>query len=92
MPATPSHKISCMITRTISTVSKPSRHLQKPGIPAQQVQRTGTHERACGSGTGESPLAEHAHHAPQPRSIAWEAGGEAAMKGAAHLCFLRESL
>eukprot|EP00966_Prymnesium_polylepis_P329868 7385548-Prymnesium_polylepis.2 len=44
-----------------------------PGIPAQQMQRTG--ERACGSGTGQnSTLAEHAQHAPQPRSIAWAQG------------------
>ena len=28
------------------------RIMQKPGIPAQQMQRTGTRERACGSGTG----------------------------------------
>ena len=33
--------------------------LQKPGIPAQQMQRTGTRERACGSGTGQTPLAEY---------------------------------
>ena len=39
---------------------------------------------------GQSPLAEHAQHAPQPRSIAWEGGGEAAMKGGAPW-FLRES-
>ena len=45
--------------------------MQTPGIPAQQMQHTGTRERACGSGTGQNPLAEHAHHAPQPRSIAW---------------------
>ena len=64
--------------------------MQNPGIPAQQMQRTGTRERACGSGTGQNPLAEHAHHAPQPRSIAWGGGGEAAMKGGAP-CFLRES-
>ena len=56
---------------------------QKPGIPAQQMQLTGTRERACGSGTGQNPLAEHAPTAPQPRSIAWEGGGEAAMKGGA---------
>ena len=64
--------------------------VQKPGIPAQQMQRTGTRERACGSGTGQNPLAEHAQHAPQPRSIAWGGGGEAAMKGGAP-CLLRES-
>ena len=57
--------------------------MQKPGIPAQQMQRTGTRERACGSGTGQNPLAEHAQHAPQPCSIAWGGGGEAAMKGGA---------
>ena len=50
----------------------------KPGIPAQQM-----HEPACRIGTGENPLAEHAQHAPQPRSIAWEGGREAAMKGGA---------
>ena len=60
--------------------------MQKPGIPAQQMQRTGTRERACGSGTGQIPLAEHAQHAPQPRSIAWEGGGEAAMKAAHTVC------
>ena len=54
------------------------------------MQRTGTRERACGSGTGQNPLAEHAQHAPQPRSIAWGGGGEAAMKGGAP-CFLRDS-
>ena len=36
------------------------------------------------------PTRVHAQHAPQPRSIAWEGGGEAAMKGGAP-CFLRES-
>ena len=51
--------------------------MQKPGIPAQQMQRTGTRERACGRGTGQNPLAEHAQHAPQPRSIAWRGGGQA---------------
>ena len=61
--------------------------MQKPGIPAQQMQRTGTRERACRSGTGQNLLAEHAQHATQPRSIAWEGGGEAAMKGGAP-CFL----
>ena len=65
--------------------------MQKPGIPAQQMQRTGTRERACGSGTGQNPLAEHAQHAPQPRSIA-ASRGEAAekqhMKGGAP-CFGR---
>ena len=60
--------------------------MQKPGIPAQQMQRTGTRELACGSGTGQNPLAGHAHHAPQPRSIAWGGGAEAAMKGGAP-CF-----
>ena len=64
--------------------------MQKPGIPAQQMQRTDTRERACGSGTGQIPLAEHAHTTPQPRSIAWGGGGEAAMKRGAP-CFLRES-
>jgi len=64
--------------------------MQKPGIPAQQMQRTGTRERACRSGRGQNPLVEHAQHAPQPRSIAWEGGGEAAMKGGTP-CFLRES-
>ena len=64
--------------------------LQKLGIPAQQMQRTGTRERACRSGTGQNPLAEHAHHAPQPRSIAWGGGGEAAMKGGAP-CFLERA-
>jgi hypothetical protein len=48
--------------------------MQKPGIPAQQMQRTGTRERACRSGTGQHPLAEHPQHASQPRSIAWEGG------------------
>ena len=38
-------------------------------------------ERACRSGTGQNPLVEHAHTAPQPCSIAWEGGGHAAMKG-----------
>ena len=64
--------------------------MQKSGIPAQQMQRTDARERACGSGTGQNPLAEHAQHAPQPRSIAWGGGGEAAMKGGAP-CFLREA-
>ena len=69
---------------------RPPGTMQKPGIPAQQMQHTGTRERACGIGTGQNPLAEHAQHAPQPRSIAWGGGGEAAMKGGAP-CFLRES-
>jgi len=60
--------------------------MQKPGIPAQQMQRTGTRELACESGTGQDPLAEHAQHAPQPRSIAWGGGGEAAMKGVVAMC------
>jgi hypothetical protein len=65
---------------------RPANHpgiMQKPGIPAQQMQRTGTRERACGSGTGQNALAEHAQHARQPHSIAWAGGGEAAMKGGA---------
>ena len=33
---------------------------------AQRQARVGLRER-----TGQNPLAEHAHHAPQPRSIAW---------------------
>ena len=45
--------------------------MQKPGIPAQQMQRTGTRKQACGRGTDQTPLAEHAQHAPQTRSIAW---------------------
>ena len=57
--------------------------MQKPGIPAQQMERTGTRASGCRSGTGQNPLLEHAHTAPQPRSIAWEGGGEAAMKGGA---------
>ena len=65
--------------------------MQKPGIPAHQMQRTGTRERACRSGTGQNPLAEHAQHAPQPRSIAWGGGGEAATK-AAHLAFCERAL
>ena len=59
------------------------------------MQRTGTRERACRSGAVKIPLVEHAQHAPQPRSIAWEGGGEAAMKGGtAHLACreLRELL
>ena len=28
--------------------------MQKPGIPAQQMQRTDSRERACGSGTGQT--------------------------------------
>jgi len=63
--------------------------MQKPGIPAQQMQRTGTRERACGSGTA---LQHAPQHALQPRSIAWGGGGEAAMKGGAHLAFARELL
>ena len=47
---------------------RPPGTMQKPGIPAQQMQRKGKREWACGSGTGQNPLA---HHAPQPRSIAW---------------------
>ena len=50
--------------------------MQKPGIPAQQMQRTGTRNQACGRGTDQNQLAEHAQHAPQPRSIAWESRGE----------------
>ena len=62
--------------------------MQKPGIPAQQMQRTGTRERACGSGTA---LQHAPQHALQPRSIAWGGGGEAAMK-ATRTLLLRESL
>ena len=62
--------------------------MQKPGIPAQQMERTGTRASGCRSGTGQNPLLEHAHTAPQPRSVAWEGGGEAA----AHLGFARELL
>ena len=65
--------------------------MQKPGIPAQQMQRTGTREQASGSGTGQNPLAEHAQYAPQPRSIAWRGGGEAAMNGGAP-CSLKRLL
>ena len=75
---------------TRSPASKHPGTMQKPGSPAQQIKSTGTRERACGSGTGQNPLAEHAQHAPQPRSIAWGGGGEAAIKGGAP-CFLRES-
>ena len=65
-------------------------HMQ-PGHHAETrhpgtMQRTGTRERACRSGTGRNPLV-NAHHAPQPRSIAWGGGGE--MKGGAP-CVLRE--
>lgn len=66
-----------------------SRHHAEPGIPAHQMQRTG----ACGRGTGQHPLAEHAQHAPQLRSIAWGGGGEAAMKGGtAHLAGSRSKI
>ena len=64
--------------------AKPHHHpgiMQKPGIPAQQMQRTGTRASWGRSGTGQNPLVEHAHTAPQPCSIAWEGGGHAAMKG-----------
>ena len=43
--------------------------MQQPGIRAQQMQRTGTRASGCRSGTGQTPLAEHAQHATQPRSI-----------------------
>ena len=73
--------------------ARPAPHpsiMQNPGIPAKQMQRTGTRERACGSGTGQNPLGEHEHITPQPRTVAWGGGGEAAMNGGAP-CFLRES-
>ena len=38
-----------------------SRPLQKPGIPAQQMQRTGTREQPCDSGAIRNTLAKHAH-------------------------------
>ena len=57
--------------------------MQDPGIRAPQMQSTGTRERACGSGTGQNALSEHAQHASQPRNIAWEGGGEVAMEGGA---------
>jgi hypothetical protein len=52
---------------------------------AHRLARAGMRER-----NGPKPLAEHAQHAPQPRSIAWGGGREAAMKGGAaraHLAF-----
>ena len=45
--------------------------MQKPGIPAQQMQRKGKREWACGSGNGPEPTHGARAHAPQPRSIAW---------------------
>ena len=41
--------------------ASPHAETKHPGIPAQQMQRTGTRERACGIGTGQNLLAEHAH-------------------------------
>ena len=85
-------------TRTPTAAAAPSAntlHQQtipafaKSSIPAQQMQCIGTREQACGSRTGQSPLAEHAQDPTQPRSIAWGGGGEAAMKGGAP-CFLRD--
>ena len=64
--------------------AQPANHpgiMKNPGIPAQQMQRTGTRERVCRCGMGQNLLAEHAQRAPQPRSIAWGGSGEAAMKG-----------
>jgi hypothetical protein len=45
---------------------KPGQHLNPgimadPGIPAQQVQRTDTHRRACKNGTSWYALTKHAH-------------------------------
>ena len=87
---------TCAQTKAAAPCTHPARPhhhpgiMQTPGIPAQQMQRTGTRERTCGSGTGQNPLAEHAQHASQPRSIAWGGGAEAAMKGGAP-CFCRAS-
>ena len=62
--------------------------MQKPGILARTADAAHRHaRRACGSGTGQNPLAKHAHTAQQHssiaasqhRSIAWGGGGEAAM-------------
>ena len=67
--------------------------LQNPASRHSRCSKTGTRERACGNGTGQHSLAEHAQHAPQLRSIAWEGGGEAAMEGGAPpTSLLRESL
>ena len=53
-------KKECTRVRTIVQVhTQPSQQaiypgiMQNPGIPAQQMQRTGTREWACGSGTGQ---------------------------------------
>ena len=54
--------------------------------PASRHSRCSAQARASGLAGGQRPktaLADHAQHAPQPRSIAWEGGGEAAMKGGA---------
>ena len=65
-----SHSRSMRIRRATSTnterAHRSSQHhypgiMQKPGIPAQQMQRKGTHKRACGSRTGQNALAKHAH-------------------------------
>ena len=50
---------------------RPPGTMQKPGIPAQQMQRKGKREWACGSGNGPEPTRGARAHAPQPRSIAW---------------------
>ena len=82
------HACTHSITYQHRAHTQPGQH-HHPG--REQMQRTGARERACGSGRGQHPLAEHAQHAPQPRSIAWGGGGEAAMKGGAP-CFLAHLL
>jgi hypothetical protein len=52
--------------------------MQKPGIAHRRAQA-----RASELAGAERAKTQPAHTAPQPHSIAWEGGGEAAMKGGA---------
>ena len=58
---------------------RPPGIMQKPGIPAQQMQRKGKREWACGSGTGQNPLAHQRPATSQHRV------GRGAGEAAAHL-------
>ena len=71
------HDVGMHAKARVARKSPASRHSR---CSAQAAARAGLRD--------QTPLAEHAHIAPQPRSIAWEGGGEAAMKGGAP-CFCR---
>lgn len=60
---------TCAQTKAAAPCTHPARPhnhpgiMQKPGIPAQQMQRTGTRERVCGSRTGQNQIyTNHGSH------------------------------